>query len=97
MTVSDVTEQHLAKEALEKSLDEIKKSEDLLRRVIDTIPTLVWRAGPDGVPDFLSQPALDYTGLSLDPNLASSFSSRRQEGNAGEVERDTAVRHARQP
>jgi PAS domain S-box-containing protein len=34
--------------------------------VIDTIPTLVWRAGPDGVPDFLNQPALDYTGLSLD-------------------------------
>jgi PAS domain S-box-containing protein len=34
--------------------------------VVDTIPTLVWRAGPDGVPDFLNQPALDYTGLSLD-------------------------------
>jgi PAS domain S-box-containing protein len=34
--------------------------------VIDTIPTLVWRARPDGVPDFLNQPALDYTGLSLD-------------------------------
>jgi signal transduction histidine kinase len=66
MTTSDVTEQHLAKEALEKALAEIKKSEDRLRRVIDTIPTLVWRAGPDGVPDFLSQPALDYTGLSLD-------------------------------
>ena len=62
----DVTEQHTAKEALQKAFDEIKKSEDRLRLVIDTIPTLVWRAGPDGVPDFLSQPALDYTGLSLD-------------------------------
>jgi PAS domain S-box-containing protein len=62
----DVTEQHLAKEALEKAFDEIKKSEDRLRLVIDTIPTLVWRAGPDGVPDFLNQPALDYTGLSFD-------------------------------
>ena len=41
-------------------------SEDRLRLVIDTIPTLVWRAGTDGVPDFLNQPALDYTGLSLD-------------------------------
>ncbi len=39
---------------------------DRLRLVIDTIPTLVWRAGPDGVPDFLNQTALDYTGLSLD-------------------------------
>jgi len=62
----DVTEQNLAKEALRRAFDEIKKSEDRLRLVIDTIPTLVWRAGPDGVPDFLNQPALDYTGLSLD-------------------------------
>jgi PAS domain S-box-containing protein len=62
----DVTEQHLAKEALQKAFDEIKKSEDRLRLVIDTIPTLVWRAGPDGVPDFLNQTALDYTGISLD-------------------------------
>jgi PAS domain S-box-containing protein len=62
----DVTEQHTAKEALQKAFDEIKKSEDRLRLVIDTIPTLVWRAGPEGIPDFLGQPALDYTGLSLD-------------------------------
>src|SRR6266852_4426272 len=62
----DVTEQHLAKEALQKAFDEIKKSEDRLRLVIDTIPTLVWRAGPEGNPDFLNQPALDYTGISLD-------------------------------
>jgi PAS domain S-box-containing protein len=62
----DVTEQHLTNEALEKAFDDIKKSEDRLRLVIDTIPTLVWRAGPEGSPDFLNQPALDYTGLSLD-------------------------------
>jgi len=62
----DVTEQHLAREALQKAFDEMKQSEDRLRLVIDTIPTLVWRAGPDGVPDFLNQTALDYTGLSLD-------------------------------
>jgi PAS domain S-box-containing protein len=62
----DVTEQRLAKDALQKAFDEIKKSEDRLRLVIDTIPTLVWRAGPEGIPDFLNQPALDYTGISLD-------------------------------
>src|ERR1700692_2273442 len=62
----DVTEQHLTREVLQKAFDEIKQSEDRLRLVIDTIPTLVWRAGPDGVPDFLNQTALDYTGLSLD-------------------------------
>jgi PAS domain S-box-containing protein len=62
----DVTEQYAAKETLQKAFDEIKKSEDRLRLVTDTIPTLVWRAGPEGIPDFLNQPALDYTGLSLD-------------------------------
>jgi PAS domain S-box-containing protein len=62
----DVTEQYVARETLRKAFDEIKKSEDRLRLVINTIPTLLWRAGPEGVPDFLNQPALDYTGLSLD-------------------------------
>src|SRR5882757_657606 len=62
----DVTEQYAAKERLQRAFDEIKKSEDRLRLVIDTIPTLVCRAGPEGVLDFLNQPALDYTGLALD-------------------------------
>jgi PAS domain S-box-containing protein len=59
-------ELQLANQRLQKAFDEIKKSEDRLRLVVDSIPTLVWRAGADGVPDFLNQPALDYTGLSLD-------------------------------
>jgi PAS domain S-box-containing protein len=62
----DVTEQYEAKEKLQRAFDEIKKSEDRLRLVIDTIPTLVWSTGPEGSPDFLNQTALDYTGLSLD-------------------------------
>ena len=63
-TNMDVTGQYEAKETLQKAFDEIKRSQDHLRLVIDAIPILVWRAGPDGVPDFLNQPALDYTGLS---------------------------------
>jgi PAS domain S-box-containing protein len=62
----DVSEQYAAKEKLQEALDEIRKSEDRLRLVIDTIPTLVWRASPEGIPDFLNQTALHYTGLSLD-------------------------------
>jgi PAS domain S-box-containing protein len=65
-THMDVTEQFGVKEKLQRAFDEIRKSEDRLRLVIDTIPTLVWRAGVDGVPDFLNQPALDYTGLTPD-------------------------------
>jgi PAS domain S-box-containing protein len=97
----DVTEQHLAKEALQKAFDEIKKSEDRLRLVIDTIPTLVWRAGPEGIPDFLNQPALDYTGLSLDQaetgwprafhpadkkGMLQKWSAIRESGMRGELE-----------
>jgi PAS domain S-box-containing protein len=97
----DVTEQHFAKEALQNAFDEIKKSEDRLRLVIDTIPTLVWRAGPDGVPDFLNQPALDYTGLRLDQaetgwprafhpddkkGMLVKWSAIRQSGMPGELE-----------
>jgi PAS domain S-box-containing protein len=62
----DVTEQYEANEKLQKAFDEIKRSQDHLRLVIDAIPILVWRAGPDGSPDFLNQPALDYTGLPPD-------------------------------
>jgi PAS domain S-box-containing protein len=62
----DVSEQYEAKEKLQRAFDDLKKSEDRLRLVIDTIPTLLWRAGPEGIPDFLNQPALDYTGLSPD-------------------------------
>ena len=51
----DVTEQYEAKAELQRAFDEIKRSEDRLRLVIDTIPTLVWRAGPEGIPDFLNQ------------------------------------------
>jgi PAS domain S-box-containing protein len=57
--VTDIT-------ATKETEQKLRRSEDHLRLVTDTIPTLVWRAGPDGVPDFLNQTALDYTGLSTD-------------------------------
>jgi PAS domain S-box-containing protein len=97
----DVTEQYAARERLQKAFDEIKKSEDRLRLVIDTIPTLVWRAGPEGIPDFLNQQALDYTGLSLDQaetgwprafhpddkkGMLQKWSAIRESGIRGELE-----------
>ena len=62
--VMDVTEQRQAKAALEKAFEEIKKSEDRLRMVIDTIPGMVWSGLPDGTFDFVNQPWLRYLGLS---------------------------------
>jgi PAS domain S-box-containing protein len=97
----DVTEQFAAKEALQSAFDEIKKSQNHLRLVIDTIPTLVWRATPDGIPDFLNQPALDYTGISPDQiesgwprafhpddkkNMLVKWSAIRASGMPGELE-----------
>lgn len=49
----DVTEQYAAGEPPQGAFDEIKRSEDRLRLVIETIPTLAWRAGPRPLaPDF---------------------------------------------
>src|SRR5579872_143007 len=52
--------------------DVLRQSEDSLRLIIDTIPTMAWTLRPDGAVDFLNQRWMDYTGLSLeeikDPN-----------------------------
>jgi PAS domain S-box-containing protein len=90
----DVTEQHTAKEALQKAFDEIKKSEDRLRLVIDTIPTLVWRAGPEGIPDFLNQPALDYTGLSLDQAATGWPRAFHPDDKKGMLQKWSAIRES---
>ena len=68
-TVIDVTEQRQARAELEKALAEIKKSEDRLRVIIDTIPTMAWVDRPDGSAEFLSRGWLDYTGLSMEEAL----------------------------
>ena len=66
VTCMDVTEQRAATTALQKALDEIKKSRDQLRAVIDTIPTQLWCGLPDGANEFSNQPWQDYTGISSD-------------------------------
>jgi len=57
--VQDVTERRRAEEA-------VRRSEEHLRLVIDTIPTMAWSVRPDGVVDFLNQRWLDYAGLTLE-------------------------------
>ena len=90
----DVTEQYAAKEALQKALDDIRKSEDRLRLVVNTIPTLVWRAGPEGIPDFLNQPALDYTGLSLDQVETGWPRAFHPDDKKGMLEKWSAIRES---
>ncbi len=50
-------------------IEELKRAEDRLRLVIDTIPTMAWTVRPDGSVDFLNQRWLDYTGLSLEQEI----------------------------
>ncbi|MGA8152186.1 MAG: PAS domain S-box protein [Terriglobales bacterium] len=63
-TTIDITEQYQARQALRKAFDEIKKSEDQLQTIVDTIPTLAWRVSADGPAEFLNRRWHDYTGLS---------------------------------
>jgi len=64
--------------------DDSETSEFHLRRVMDTIPGLVWSAFPDGSVEFCNQSWLDYTGLSLDQvrggELAEAIHSQDKSG-----------------
>lgn len=57
--ILDITERKWVEDAL-------RRSEDHLRLVIDTIPIMTWSVLPDGSIDFLNQRWMDYTGLSLE-------------------------------
>jgi PAS domain S-box-containing protein len=65
-TTMDITEQAQARAALKKALDEVRRSEDQLRLIIDTIPALAWSTGPDGSLEFVNRRWRDYTGLSTE-------------------------------
>jgi PAS domain S-box-containing protein len=64
--VMDVTEQHEGREALERALEEIKKSERQLQLAVDTIPTMVWSIWPDGEADLVNRRTLEYLGYTAE-------------------------------
>jgi PAS domain S-box-containing protein len=53
----------------QRAEEEVRRSEDHLRLVIDTLPAMVWSKLPDGSADFLNQRFREYTGLSVDEGL----------------------------
>jgi PAS domain S-box-containing protein len=67
----EAVNQELRKEIAERERAEeaVRRSEDRLRLVIDTLPALVWSKLPDGSADFLNQRFLEYTGLSVEEAL----------------------------
>src|ERR1700731_3976928 len=50
-------------------IEDLKRAEDRIRLVINTIPTMVWTLQPDGACDFVNQTWMDYTGLSLEEEI----------------------------
>jgi PAS domain-containing protein len=99
----EAVNQALRKEIAERrrAEEDVRRSEDRLRLVIDTLPGLVWSKLPDGSADFLNQRFREYTGLSVEEGLgwgwmlnAECISSRRSRRGrmAGSVCSGTAVR-----
>jgi len=50
-------------------IEDLKRAEDRVRLVINTIPTMVWTLQPGGAVDFVNQRWMDYTGLSLEEEV----------------------------
>lgn len=59
VVIRDVTQRHLAEEAL-------RESEDRFRLVANTAPVLIWMAGTDKLCTFFNQSWLNFTGRSLE-------------------------------
>ena len=50
-----------------------REAEQTVRRVVNTIPALVWSRNPDGQVTFFSQRWLDYTGRTLEEELGQGW------------------------
>ncbi len=62
----DITERKQAQEALQQS-------ETQFRQLADAMPQIVWIASANGVPEYVNQRWIDYTGLTLEQTLRQGF------------------------
>jgi len=88
--VQDITERRRAEEA-------VRRSEEHLRLVIDTIPTMAWTSQPDGVVDFINQRWLDYAGVTLEQYLKDPMGTVHSDDVTRVVENWGAARRAGKP
>ena len=66
--------------------EELSGSEDRLRLIIDTIPTMAWSLSPDGRVDFVNQRWREYTGISLEDELDAPTRAMHPDDLPGAVE-----------
>ncbi len=54
-------------------VQQLRRQEQKLRGVIETIPVMTWTALPDGSVDFVNRQWLEYTGLSVEQSAGSGW------------------------
>jgi PAS domain S-box-containing protein len=64
--VADVTERKKAEQLL-------RESEERFRLVANTVPVLIWLAGPDKLCTYFNQPWLEFTGRQLEAELGNGW------------------------
>jgi PAS domain S-box-containing protein len=66
---------HFVRIAIERDRAEeaLRRNEQRLRDVIDTIPTITWSVLPNGLNDFTSRYWLEYTGVSTEDSLGDGW------------------------
>jgi len=87
------SEQREARTAVAEALESVRKSEDRLRLVIDTIPAMVASSLPDGTLDFANKRWEEYSGIVLQDSPARSLNDASEAGWANAIHPDDAVRH----
>ena len=50
-------------------IEDLKRAEDRIRLIIDTLPMMAWTVRSDGAVDFVNRRWVDYTGLSLEEEI----------------------------
>jgi PAS domain S-box-containing protein len=75
----------------------MRRSEDNLRFVIDTIPVMAWTVQPDGSVDFINQRLLDYAGLTWEQFVKEPASPIHPEDRRRVIERWHANLAATEP
>jgi formate hydrogenlyase transcriptional activator len=68
-----------ARSALEKAVAEIRASEQQLREIIDAIPNTIVVYDPDGGALYANRALIEYTGITADKILTSSFRHEEDE------------------